>query len=57
MNLGKGKPTQPPEPNFQLMAERLRETPEELKERLEDEKRLFHEKRKRDSNENNGSGD
>jgi len=57
MNLGKGRSTQPPEPDLKLIAERLRETPEELKARLADEKRSFHEKRKRDSKENNGSSD
>ena len=55
MNLNKTIPTCPPDP--ERLRKRLMETGKELRERLEDERRSFHEKRKRDSKENRVSGD
>lgn len=55
MNLDKTIPACPPDPK--PFGNRLMETSKELRERLEDERRSFHEKRKRDSKENRVSGD
>lgn len=55
MNLDKTIPTCPPDP--ERLGKRVMETSKELRERLEDERRSFHEKRKRDSKENRGSSE